>query len=222
MRIRKTGPMIRMPTIADVLAVYVLVMVYVLLSSFSFQLEQARWINLLFPVGIAVLPVVYARIRGIHLPSAFPFKRVTLRNTVSALLLVPAVLVVMIPLLAFLKPLLPEDHTTDAAFLEEILSGGFLYAFLFIVVFPAVTEEVLFRGFILSGLRTRAGKWPAIVVCSLLFAALHLEPLKIVFTLLPGLVITIVAWKTRSLILPILMHCVHNGILFLLLWNTLA
>lgn len=211
-----------MPTIREVMVVYGLVLVYVMISALSFHLDEAQWVNLLFPAGLAVLPVVFARFRHMHLSSVFPFTRVTLRAAVGALLLVPAVLVLMIPLLAILKPLFPEDSTTDAAFLENILSGGFLYAFLFIVIFPAVTEEILFRGFVLSGLRTRVGKWPAILVCSLLFAALHIEPLKILFTLLPGLAITSVAWKTQSLILPILMHFVHNGILFLLLWTSLV
>ena len=173
------------PKIFDILAVYGLVLAYVLLSSFIFRLDEPRWINLLFPTGIAAIPLLYAFYRRMSLPAVFPVARVTRRETAGALLLVPAVLV-----------------------------------FLFLGVFPAVTEEILFRGFILSGLRANAGKWPAIIICSLLFASLHLDPLKMLFTLIPGFAITVVAWKTRSLILPVLMHFVHNGILFYVLWNS--
>lgn len=212
--------MTRSPKIVDIFAVYGLVLVYVLLSSFFFRLNEAHWINLLFPIGIAVIPLLYALLCRMSLPVLFPVACVTRRETAGALLLVPAILVLLIPLAAFIKPFLPEETATDAAFIEDLLSGGFVYAFFFIVVFPAVTEEILFRGFILSGLRANAGKWPAIIICSLLFAFLHLDPLKMVFTLIPGFAITAVAWKTRSLVLPILMHFVHNGILFYVLWNS--
>ncbi len=208
------------PKIIDILAVYGLVLVYVLLSSFLFRLDEPRWINLLFPAGIAAIPLLYALLRCMSIPAIFPVVRVTRRETAGALLLVPAVLVLLIPLAAFIKPFLPEETPTDAAFIEDLLSGGFAYAFFFIVVFPAVTEEILFRGFILSGLRANTGKWPAIVICSLLFASLHLEPLKIVFTVIPGFVITVVAWETRSLVLPVIMHSLHNGILFYVLWKS--
>lgn len=212
--------MIRLPKACDVLAVYGLALMYVLLSSLSFRLDEAHWINLLFPVGLAMLPLLFALFRRMYFPAVFPVRRVSLRETAGALFLVPIVLVLMIPLISFVGPLLPHEKNTDAVFLENILSGGFIYAFLFIVVFPSISEEILFRGFILSGLRTITGKWPAIIICSLLFASLHLDPLKILFTLLPGFAITVVAWKTRSLILPVLMHFVHNGILFYVLWNS--
>lgn len=212
--------MTQKPKIFDILAVYGLVLAYVLLSSFIFRLDEPRWINLLFPTGIAAIPLLYAFSRRMSLPAVFPVTRVTRRETAGALLLVPAVLVLLIPLAAFMKPFLPEETPTDAAFIEDLLSGGFAYAFFFIAVFPAVTEEILFRGFILSGLRVNAGKWPAIIICSLLFASLHLDPLKMLFTLIPGFAITVVAWKTRSLILPVLMHFVHNGILFYVLWKS--
>jgi len=210
------------PAPAETLVVYALAVLYVLASSRAFNLHDPRWVNLLFPVGLAAIPFAVAAIRRLNLSTVFPVFRVPLRYAAGALLLVPVVLILMLPLAQLAAPWLPVPDSAEQTLVDALLSGGFLYAFLFIVVLPALCEEVLFRGFILSGLRNYFGKWPSILICSVLFAALHLEPARIPFALIPGLVITAVGWQTRSLVLPVLMHFFHNGILFYLLWNTAA
>ncbi|WIA43570.1 hypothetical protein OEZ86_010019 [Tetradesmus obliquus] len=43
-------------------------------------------------------------------------------------------------------------------------------------VSPAVAEELLFRGFLLTALQERLGRIDAVAVCAALFALIHLEP----------------------------------------------
>ena len=210
------------PSPGETLVVYALAVVYVLAASRLFRLQEPRWWNLLFPIGLAAIPVAVSAVRGLSLSAVFPVSPAPFRETAGALLLVPLVLVFLLPLAQLVAPWLPVPDSEDPAIMEGLLSGGFVYAFLFIVLLPALCEEILFRGFILSGLRDRFGKWSSIILCALLFAALHLEPARIPFALIPGIAITAVGWKTRSLVLPVLMHFLHNGILFYLLWTTAA
>ncbi len=50
-----------------------------------------------------------------------------------------------------------------------------LLVFISLVILPPVIEEILFRGFMYHGLRTKARAIPAAVITSLVFGAAHLE-----------------------------------------------
>jgi len=82
---------------------------------------------------------------------------------------------------------------------------------LVIAITPAICEETLFRGFILSGFR-RAGKWPAILGSALLFGLAHASIYRLLPTMLLGIILAYVAWQTRSLIPGIVIHALNNGL----------
>ncbi len=207
-RTRNPGPI-------DAIVVYLLVLMYIMYGGLCFEAIGNKYVNLLFPFGIAAIPLAYARARGVSFQSSFPLPVPTRRQTCGALLLTFGILVVVISLSFLLTALLPGFPGGDD---YSVTNDGFLYGLAFIAILPAVSEEILCRGLILGGLRDATGRWPAIVLCAAMFAFLHLEPFRIPFTFLSGLVITWVAWETRSVILPTLMHFVHNLALFLIMW----
>ena len=91
---------------------------------------------------------------------------------------------------------------------------GILPAMLFaaIVVAPA-GEEVLFRGFLFRGFaRTERAVWPAIVVISLLWAALHIQYdwTGLLQIFLIGLLLGWVRWRSGSLWLTFVLHALFN------------
>lgn len=83
---------------------------------------------------------------------------------------------------------------------------------------PAVCEEFLFRGFVLSSLHKMSGFW-AVVFSSLLFGLMHVLTSNVlaVERLLPstfmGLILGFIAVRTGSLWPGIVVHAVHNGFL---------
>jgi len=91
---------------------------------------------------------------------------------------------------------------------------------LLIGVFPAVCEEIVYRGFILSALggekdgRSRAGLG-AVVGTAALFALFHIYPEKWLGTFMVGLVLGVLAISSRSLWPAILAHLVNNSTLVL-------
>jgi len=82
---------------------------------------------------------------------------------------------------------------------------------LVIAILPGICEELLFRGFILSGLRG-AGLW-AIPLTALLFGLAHSSIYRILPTFLIGLFITVLAWRTRSIVPGMLAHAINNGMI---------
>lgn len=91
--------------------------------------------------------------------------------------------------------------------------GGLALFWLSLVVIAPVTEEIVFRGFILRGwLDTRLGVAGAIVLVSLLFAAVHVPNELPVFISLfvGGLLLGIMRWLSGSIVPAIVMHATWN------------
>jgi sodium transport system permease protein len=92
-----------------------------------------------------------------------------------------------------------------------------LWLLFVIALIPALCEETLFRGAILSGLRRRHGMVAAVLLNGALFGLLHAP--QAVFRFLPtawlGVVLAWVAWETRALWLAVLLHAVNNGAILL-------
>jgi membrane protease YdiL (CAAX protease family) len=104
----------------------------------------------------------------------------------------------------------------DRSAMVELLRASTVYEWavrLFgIVVAAAVSEEILFRGFIQTSLEEgRLGRGGAILLTSLLFAVIHLIPQGMPSYVLAGVVLGITAVATESILVPILIHAVHNA-----------
>jgi len=86
-----------------------------------------------------------------------------------------------------------------------------MFYFLQIALLPAIFEEMIFRGVVLQSLR-RFGDGFALVVSSILFACAHGNLVQAPNALLTGMVLGYFALRTGSLLTPMLMHFVNNGI----------
>jgi hypothetical protein len=107
------------------------------------------------------------------------------------------------------KPIVPEFMQVAWATTER-----FSFAFAAIAVAP-VMEELIFRGFLISGLRpTRLGASGAVLVSSIVWAAIHgqydLYGMATIFAL--GVLLGTTRVKTGSVLAPIALHALYNMI----------
>jgi len=84
--------------------------------------------------------------------------------------------------------------------------------FVLIALIPAVCEELLFRGFLLSGLSSSARKWTAIVVSAAVFGVFHFFLFKFAVTAALGVLLGYMCWQSRSIVPAIIAHFLHNAI----------
>ena len=89
---------------------------------------------------------------------------------------------------------------------------GIATAFVVAVVLAPLTEEILFRGVLLSALRSRWGTGVAIFGSSALFAGMHVSPYAIPPVFVLALVLGWLFVRTRSLTVCIVAHSVFNGL----------
>jgi len=93
--------------------------------------------------------------------------------------------------------------------------GGVSVLLALVLVAP-VTEELLFRGWLLQDLKEQYGARRALVWSSLLFGLVHLEPTAVLYATLGGLVLGAVALRTKSTLASIAMHAGVNALPLLL------
>lgn len=80
-------------------------------------------------------------------------------------------------------------------------------------VLAGVAEEALFRGVILTGLRKHLPPAAAVLICALLFAALHLSPWRFLPQFTLGCLLGWLTLRTGSCWPAAVAHAVHNGVL---------
>jgi len=88
--------------------------------------------------------------------------------------------------------------------------GDPLFRILAIAVFPAIVEEIAFRGLIQHWLQTALKPWRAIILASFLFAILHFSVAGLPYLFLVGMLLGWAKWKTGSLYPSMLIHFLHN------------
>jgi len=85
-----------------------------------------------------------------------------------------------------------------------------------LVLVAPITEELLFRGWLLQDLKEQYGTRRALVWSSLLFGLVHIEPAAVLYATLGGLVLGAVALRTKSTLASIAMHAGVNALPLLL------
>ena len=78
-------------------------------------------------------------------------------------------------------------------------------------VIPAICEEIVFRGLILTNLEPY-GKGTAILGSAFLFGLMHMNPAQFLYTTVLGLMLGLVYVKTKSIWLCMVIHFANNGI----------
>jgi membrane protease YdiL (CAAX protease family) len=109
-----------------------------------------------------------------------------------------------------LEYFLPMPEILQGAFETMLVNKYIIIPVLFVGVAPAFIEEMLFRGIILNGFKENYSHKKAMIVSSLLFGIVHLNPWQFVTAFIMGMVSAWVCIKIMSLTLSIYMHLFNN------------
>lgn len=106
--------------------------------------------------------------------------------------------------------LLPEMSEATKMAMEQMLKGPVWIVLISVSVFAPFFEEWLCRGIILRGLLKKMKPGWAIVISALVFGLIHMNLWQAIPAFIIGAVLGYVYYKTGSLKLTMLMHCVNN------------
>ncbi|MGC4130366.1 MAG: type II CAAX endopeptidase family protein [Bergeyella sp.] len=98
------------------------------------------------------------------------------------------------------------------------MSSDSLMMVIMAVIMAPIFEEIVFRGIIQKGLINKGIKpMTAIWISAVVFGLIHGNPWQFAGAVLLGFVLGLVYHKTKSLLMPILLHAFNNGISTLLI-----
>lgn len=160
--------------------------------------------------GVPLFASWYLRL---NMKNTFMWKLPRPRAMVAGLLLGSASWVLAIQFVAWQNLIWEIPHNPDMERFARLL--GKLPMALTLVLFaltPAICEEHVFRGYLLTGLRSGRNKWFAIILVGAIFGAFHLPMFRQPVTFAIGVAIAYLAWESRSLWPGVLFHLLHNGL----------
>lgn len=114
----------------------------------------------------------------------------------------------------------PQDMYADLRPIVRLFGDQWVLALLVVGLGAPLSEELLFRGFLLSALsRSRLGFAGAAVVTTILWTALHAgySIAGLVEVSLIGLFFSWLLWRTGSLRVPIFCHALYNTLIVVVL-----
>ena len=94
--------------------------------------------------------------------------------------------------------------------------GSFILATIVLAVIPAIGEELIFRGIVFNGLRSKFSNLTSILLSALLFALMHASLQQFIYPFILGVIMSWVVARTGSLIASILVHFTNNFLVVLM------
>jgi membrane protease YdiL (CAAX protease family) len=163
---------------------------------------------------IALPVIVYLRINGLSIRRRLRINRIS-KNTLFSIIIISVGFIIIIDELDRIVYALFGSPDFLSELVEQLkitsVLNGILIILTTIIVAPLV-EEMLFRGFLQKVLEE---SWEditkAILVTSLFFALVHLNPYWIVQIYLLGMLLGYLSWRTNSIIPGIILHGLNNG-----------
>ncbi len=163
-------------------------------------------------IGLPV--IIYLRINGLSFRKRLRINKIS-RNTLFSIIIISIGFIIIIDELDRIVYALFGSPDFLGELIEQLkitsVYTGFLIILTTIIVAPIV-EELLFRGFLQKVLEE---SWEditkAILVTSLFFALVHLNPYWIVQIYLLGMLLGYLSWRTNSIIPGIILHGLNNG-----------
>ena len=99
---------------------------------------------------------------------------------------------------------------------KPVSNSNSLLLFISSAIIGPIYEEILFRHILLNKLKKFNSPTKSIIISTLIFSLLHLNPIKIIYAFILGLFLNIIYHKTNNLISSILIHISANSISLLL------
>lgn len=189
------------------------------------QSAAAQFVYILFAEAIVLLSVYWILRRAKLSLSAIGLGRRPawrdLKLALGGIFAFYGLLIISIAALTLLIPGFDADAPQDVGFNFLSTPMDRIIAFVALVILPPIGEEILIRGYLFSGLRSRLRFLPAMLLTSALFGAAHLATgvsgalwAAAVSTFVLSVVLVYLRERTGALYSPMMVHGFNNLVAF--------
>lgn len=171
--------------------------------------------SFLFIVGgliFLIVPIIYVKIRNYNSQVLF---RLNMPSTEILLLSIP-VGVSMGILTDELDRIIQIFLPTPEIFLKYLESlraetfADWIILIFGVVIIAAISEEILFRGFLQVSLEKKGDITRAVILSSVSWTIIHVNPYWAIQIFITGVIIGFIAWRTNSVYPAIIIHGANN------------
>ena len=164
-------------------------------------------------LAFLAMAVIYCLIRKVKIKEVFPVKKVKVREVIGCILLVLGIFPVSLMLVALTAIIFPQA-ASEVGELNSFIFGNlnFPLAVLIVALLPAICEEAIHRGAILSNFRGIKHDWVIVLIMGIFFGINHMSVLRFLTTMTLGLFLSYVVVKKNNIILSMIMHFTNNFI----------
>ena len=159
-----------------------------------------------------VVAVIYCLIRKVKLKEMFPIKKFTAAEFFGTAILGAAGFVLSLLCVGISLAVLPKSYRAEVTGLSEYVYGNMNLPMLILIVavLPAICEEAMERGCVLSHFRSLKKDWLIILIMGVFFGIMHWSPLRFLNTALLGAMLSYVMVKKNNILLPMILHFGNN------------
>ena len=201
------------PTSGDAWFIVFFVMILYLYFGSILQVNHGSagvFYSQLIVVGVPLIMALYTK-RSIR--ETYHFKGFRIVGFLGAILLFVGAFLIENIFSTFLYQFFPDSFEQMNSGLAETLMGdNMLVSLLIVAITPAICEEMMFRGFIYAGFRSKYKKWTAIILVSFIFGVYHTSLIRLVPTMMLGVCFAMIVYYTDSIFPAMVMHCLNNAI----------
>lgn len=208
------------PLLLTIISVLLLAVQFADVSFLSVDGNAYLTVAVLEVIVFAIPSIFYARLRG---KKYLSHMRLTFVKAVDIPIMIYALGFMIFggaTLNYYLYKLIPGLYAASStgAVTAGGLDSGFgtgLYAVISVAVLPAVTEEFLFRGIVLTEYE-RNGVLPAVILSSFTFSLIHFSFARLPVYFFYGVILALALYATRSLFATVIIHMANNVLVMLL------
>ena len=169
--------------------------------------------------GLMVVPLVfYLKFKKLSIIDSIRFRTLKYKTIWSVVLFSLGLIVMSDELDRIIQIYIPApEYIVDLNHLlkPESLFGGFLLFFAVVILAP-LGEEIIFRGFLQQILEKQwKDSTQAVLFTALIFSLIHMNPYWFFQIYILGVFLGFLAWKTNSIVAPLILHGLNNFIALL-------
>ena len=143
----------------------------------------------------------------------FSIRKPKKHSFAGSILLYGGAYCLMLALAVLMSSLLPQSMDRLQSGFDVLFEAPAAVLFLVIAVMPAIGEEIFFRGFLYGSLRENLhSQGAAIFFSALVFSVFHMSLVKLPSTFLLGAALAYIVWKSGSIGMAMVFHCLNNTI----------
>jgi membrane protease YdiL (CAAX protease family) len=218
------------PEPVEALVVVILILGFILLVAFLLALGMiipginisinTKLVFVLGGIPFLIVPLLYVKIRKYDARSIFRLNSIPLNVLMLSVLIGLALGIIgdeLDRLIQIILPI-PQWFIDQLQFMQA--DTGYEWSLLItgVVILAALSEEFLFRGFLQVSLERKGDPTRAVLLSSLTWTMVHVNPYWAVQIFIIGVVIGFLAWRTNSILPSLIVHGMNN-LLSLIFYN---